>query len=40
MKPITAEVVLRLMVRTALHFLKFAWETLGEKKIVINVKED
>lgn len=39
MQKITAESVLRLLVRTALHFLKFAWEMLGEDKKVINNKK-
>jgi hypothetical protein len=36
---ITAEDILRLLVRTAQHFLGFAWEMLGEKKKIIEVKQ-
>ena len=34
---ITAESVLRLLVRTTQHFLKLAWEMLGEEKKIVNV---
>lgn len=34
---ISAETVLRLLVRTAQQFLAFAWEALGEEKKIINV---
>lgn len=36
---ITAESVLRLLVRSAMQFLSLAWELLGEKKKIIDVKE-
>lgn len=36
---ITAEDVLRLLLRSALHFVNFAWDLLGEKKVIIDVKD-
>jgi hypothetical protein len=33
---ITAEDVLRLLVRSAQHFLALAWEMLGEKKKIVK----
>lgn len=36
---ITATDVLKLLVRTAQHFLKFAWEMLGDKKKIVTEKE-
>lgn len=36
---ITAEDVLRILVRTAQQFLALAWEKLGEKKKIIEVKQ-
>lgn len=34
-----AETVLRLLVRTAQHFLTLAWEALGEKKKIVDVNK-
>ena len=36
---ITAESVLRLLVRSACYFLKFAWEMLGEDKRIVEPKK-
>ena len=36
---ITAEDVLKILVRVATQFLALAWEKLGDKKKIIEVKE-
>ena len=36
-KRITAEAVLRLLLRSALHFVHFAWELLGKKKKIVSI---